>query len=143
MSLLKNSLNQEFYKWIDDVRRSFRKKDELEQELKEYERRLNGYNAVSYNLIGARGEGITAEDKILLYLSKIEDTNNKLQTEEITITEYTGMLSKFGKGYIAILTNLVDDNPIIEIAKSRGCSIQRIYQMINIIIVVWGNTKIS
>jgi len=103
MSLLKNGLNQEFYMWIDDVRRAFRKKEELEIELKEFERRLNGYNAVSYDLIGEKSSSTCKESKLLSLLSKIEEINLKKFQYQKLIKEYFYLIERLDNDDISII----------------------------------------
>lgn len=137
MLILRNGLNKDFYQWIDDVRRSFRKKDELAEELKKYEQRLNSYNAVSFDSIGPGTSGNNVENNLLYTIGKIEEVTAAIKKVTIKIDEYYRLVNTIDIEKRKILHNIIFDNySIRQIANNYDVSKNRIYTVINKLMIM-------
>lgn len=80
--------SKDFYKWIDDIKRAFRHKAELEEKLNYYESRLVSYNAVTYDSIGSGSNRNHVEDKLLFVIDKIDGVKHRIKKANQKIEEY-------------------------------------------------------
>jgi DNA-directed RNA polymerase specialized sigma subunit len=123
--------SKDFYKWIDDIKKAYRHKAELEEKLAYYESRLVGYNAVTYDSISSGSNRNHVEDKLLFVIDKIEKVKSKLRNKENQIDNYLSFKSNLTEQEGKVLEYLVEMSlSKIEIAKSTGVSKTRLYDII-------------
>jgi len=132
VNLLKSGLNKEFYKWVDDVKKAYRHKKELEDKLEYFESRLTGYQAVVYDSIGSGSSRNNVEDNLLYVIGKIDAVNKQIIEVRILINGYRFFKGGFdGKDYL-LLEYLVETNlPNSTIYLLLNLSKSRFFQMIN------------
>lgn len=129
---MKNGSKTDFYKWIDDVKKAYRHKEELEEKLKFYESRLVGYNAVTYDHVGSGTKKNNVESNLLYVIDKIDKVNNNIQRCKIIIERYNNFKNSLNSKQSHVLTSLVETNMSrTEIAKLMKLSRSRFYQLIN------------
>src|SRR3989339_712950 len=94
MNQSKTGLNNSFYKWIDQLRRSKRKLPELLEKLDYYKVKLIGYHGISYDQIGSGTSDKKGDENLLYWIDKInqvimkyQDFNNTLKEEQKIILD--------------------------------------------------------
>ena len=97
-----------FYKWIDDIKKAYRHKTELEEKLQFYETRLIGYNAVTYDSIGSSSTKNNVEDNLLYVIGKIDKVKARLDKAQKLIDEYVTFKSKLNQQEILLIEYLVE-----------------------------------
>lgn len=97
-----------FYKWIDDIKKAYRHKTELEEKLQFYETRLIGYNAVTYDSIGSSSTKNNVEDNLLYVIGKIDKVKARLDKAQKLIDEYISFKSKLKPQEALVLEYLVE-----------------------------------
>jgi len=128
---LKNGSKEAFYKWKDDVKKAFRHKTELEEKLRYYERRLVGYDAVTYDSIGSGSRKNNVEENLLYTIGKIEKVKSKIRKANNVIREYLEFEEKMKAQERKLLYNLVELNLSVgEIATSMKISRSRVYNIV-------------
>lgn len=117
-----------FYKWIDDIKKAYRHRNELEEKLQFYESRLIGYNAVTYDSIGSSSTKNNVEENLLYVIGKIDKVNAKLDKAQKLIDEYNRFKSKLKLQESLVLEYLVETSlSKSEIAYTLHLSRSRIY----------------
>ncbi len=97
-----------FYKWIDDIKKAYRHRHELEEKLQFYETRLIGYNAVTYDSIGSSSTKNNVEDNLLYVIGKIDKVKARLDKAQKLIDEYKSFKSKLKPQEALVLEYLVE-----------------------------------
>ncbi|QLY40198.1 hypothetical protein HF295_04695 [Hujiaoplasma nucleasis] len=129
---MKNGSKTDFYKWIDDIKKAYRHKEELEEKLKFYESRLVGYNAVTYDHVGSGTSKNNVENNLLYVIDKIEKVNKNIERCKSIIERYNNFKNSLNNKQYHILTSLIETNMSRkEIAKQMKLSRSRFYQLIN------------
>jgi hypothetical protein len=115
-----------FYKWIDDIKKAYRHKTELEEKLQFYETRLIGYNAVTYDSIGSSSTKNNVEDNLLYVIGKIDKVKARLDKAQKLIDEYINFKSILNPQEALVLEYLVETSvsksvigSLMKISKSR------------------------
>jgi len=135
---LKNGSKEAFYKWIDDVKKAFRHKTELEEKLRYYERRLVGYNAVTYDSIGSDSRKNNVEENLLYTIGKIEKVKSKIRKANSIVLEYQEFKENLKEQERQLLNNFVELNLSIgEVATSMKISRSRVYNILLAIIDIY------
>jgi hypothetical protein len=88
MNPSKTGLNESFYKWIDQVRRSKRKQYELQEKLDFYNMKLIGYKGVSYEYTGSAVIDSRGDETLLYWLDKINEVEVLIDNNEKIIKEF-------------------------------------------------------
>ncbi|MBI9008708.1 MAG: hypothetical protein JEZ05_01640 [Tenericutes bacterium] len=129
---MKTGLNAPFYKWIDDVKKAYRHKRELEEKLEYYQSRLTGYQAVVYDSIGSSSSRNNVEDNLLYIIGKIDETQCKMQESTNVINNYKSFKGQLCGNEVEVLELLIETDLLkstiglrLEISKSR------LFQVIN------------
>lgn len=99
-----------FKKWIDDVRRAYRRIPEIKDKLAYYESQLDGYHAVTYDSVRVKTYGNSQEMKLLLTLEKMDEYQNFLIKYENIIENYYSFLNVLNDLDIKIVAHLVESN---------------------------------
>ena len=107
MNQSKTGLNDSFYKWIDQVRRSKRKLTELQEKLQFYSMKFIGYNGVSYEFSGSKTGGSKGDENLLYWMGKIDAVNKELQILEEVIRKYDDFFETLNVIEQRVLTQLV------------------------------------
>ena len=107
MNQSKTGLNDSFYKWIDQVRRSKRKLTELQEKLQFYNMKFIGYNGVSYEFSGSKTGGSKGDENLLYWMGKIDTVNKELQILDEVIRKYDDFLETLNVIEQKVLTQLV------------------------------------
>ena len=108
-----------FYKWIDDIKKAYRHKTELEEKLQFYETRLIGYNAVTYDSIGSSSTKNNVEDNLLYVIGKIDKVKAKLDKAQKVIDEYISFKIKLKPQEALVLEFLVETSLSKTVIASR------------------------
>ena len=103
-----NGSKTSFYKWIDDIKKAYRHKTELDEKLQFYETRLIGYNAVTYDSIGSSSTKNNVEDNLLYVIGKIDKVKARLDKAQKLIDEYKSFKSKLKPQEALVLEYLVE-----------------------------------
>lgn len=107
---MRSGLNQDFYKWVDDVRKAIRHETELEEKLHYYQARLTEYKAVTYDSIGSNSPRNNVEDNLLYVIGKIDATNKQIKEVKIKIKEYRMFKSALTGNADLLLQYLIEGN---------------------------------
>ena len=97
-----------FYKWIDDIKKAYRHRTELEEKLQFYETRLVGYNAVTYDSIGSSSTKNNVEDNLLYVIGKIDKVKSKLDKAQKLIDNYMSFKKRLKPQEALVLEYLVE-----------------------------------
>ena len=136
MSHSNRGLNEPFYKWIDDVRRSMRKEKELQEKLEFFNMKLIGYKGVSYDRIGTSGSRSSGDSELLYWLDKIDQVEKQLTKNSMTLSNYKLFSSSLPVDLKNLLDVKLNNNKIFNIKKwSKSYE----YQLINRIVQRWNN----
>jgi DNA-directed RNA polymerase specialized sigma subunit len=121
-----------FYKWIDDIKKAYRHKTELEEKLQFYETRLIGYNAVTYDSIGSSSTKNNVEDNLLYVIGKIDKVKARLEKAQKLIDEYVSFKRKLKSQEALVLEYLVETSFSKSVIANRiKASRSRVFQIID------------
>ncbi len=121
-----------FYKWIDDIKKAYRHRTELEEKLQFYETRLIGYNAVTYDSIGSSSTKNNVEDNLLYVIGKIDKVKARLDKAQKLIDEYNSFKSKLKPQEALVLEYLVETSFSKSVIANRiKASRSRVFQIID------------
>jgi DNA-directed RNA polymerase specialized sigma subunit len=139
---LKTGSKTSFYKWIDDIKKAYRHKTELEEKLQFYETRLIGYNAVTYDSIGSSSTKNNVEENLLYVIGKIDKVKARLDKAQKLIDEYNSFKSKLKPQEALVLEYLVETSLSKSVIGSRmKISKSRLYDIIIEIIKQYSGIK--
>jgi DNA-directed RNA polymerase specialized sigma subunit len=128
---LKTGSKTSFYKWIDDIKKAYRHRAELEEKLQFYETRLIGYNAVTYDSIGSSSTKNNVEENLLYVIGKIDKVKSKIDKAQKLIDQYNSFKSKLKQQEALVLEYLVETSlKKIDIAARLKISRSRIYTIL-------------
>lgn len=82
MNPSKTGINESFYKWIDQVRRSMRKQLELKEKLDFYNMKVIGYKGASYEYTGSAMIDTIGDETLLYWLDKINEVEVLIDNNE-------------------------------------------------------------
>lgn len=103
----KTGLNESFYKWIDQVRRSKRKQLELKVKLDFYNMKLIGYKGVSYEYTGSAVIDARGDETLLYWLDKINEVEILIDNNEKIIKQYINFKSTLAEDLCIILDAII------------------------------------
>lgn len=122
--------SKDFYKWIEDIKKAFRHKAELEEKLNYYESRLVGYNAVTYDSIGSGSNRNHVEDKLVFVIDKIDGVKQEIKKANQKIEKYNILSNSLCEQEKTLLNYLIKTNfSISKISSVMKLSRSRIYQV--------------
>ncbi len=131
---MKTGSKTSFYKWIDDIKKAYRHRTELEEKLQFYETRLIGYNAVTYDSIGSSSTKNNVEVNLLYVIGKIDKVKARLDKAQNLIDGYISFKSKLKPQEAMVLEYLVETTlSKYEISIKIGISRTRVYRLIDLI----------
>lgn len=137
---MKNGSKTDFYKWIDDIKKAYRHKEELEEKLKFYESRLVGYSAVTYDYVGSGTNKNKVESNLLYVIDKIEKVNKDIGRCKSIIMKYTKFKDSLNTQQSYVISSLVESNiSKKEIAQLLLISRSRIYCIIENIVLLFDS----
>lgn len=132
---MKTGSKTSFYKWIDDIKKAYRHKTELEEILQFYETRLIGYNAVTYDSIESSSTKNNVEDKLLYVIGKIDKVKARIDKAQKLIDEYVTFKSKLNQQERLVLEFLLrNDVSRGKIIEKLGIGKSRYYKIIERIV---------
>jgi len=133
-----------FYKWIDDIKKAYRHRTELEEKLQFYETRLIGYNAVTYDSIGSSSTKNNVEDNLLYVIGKIDKVKARLEKAQKLIDEYISFKNKLKPQEALMIEYLVETSlSKMDIASQLNVSRSRVYIVLNKMIEMKFPTNIE
>jgi len=133
-----------FYKWIDDIKKAYRHRTELEEKLQFYETRLIGYNAVTYDSIGSSSTKNNVEDNLLYVIGKIDKVKARLEKAQKLIDEYVTFKSMLKSQEALMIEYLVETSlSKMDIASQLNVSRSRVYIVLNKMIEMKFPTNIE
>lgn len=88
MNQSRTGLNDSFYKWIDQVRRSKRKLPELQERLEYYKVKLIGYHGITYDQIGSGTSNKNGDENLLYWIDKINQVEDELEKNNEVLRKY-------------------------------------------------------
>ncbi len=136
---LRNGSKEAFYKWIDDVKKAFRHKTELEEKLKYYERRLVGYNAVTYDSISSGSRKNNVEENLLYVIGKIDQIKLRYEKSDQLIKQYHDFNAILNNQEVDVLEYLEKSSlSKYQIAIRMAISKTRVYSIILVIIAKYS-----
>ena len=130
--ILKNTLNESFNQWIKEIQSIELKKKELNEKLSFYNMKLGSCKSVNYENLKTsktynKGEGI------ILWLSKIEEVENKIKNLNLLFDNYILFKSTLSNNEQYVLDEIIKHNSAVNIASKLKVSKQRIYDIKNTI----------
>ncbi|MFH5880911.1 hypothetical protein [Liberiplasma polymorphum] len=127
-----------FKKWIDDVRRAYRRIPEIKAKIAYFESQLDGYHAVTYDSIGVKTYGNSQERSLLSAIYKISYYDEKLKKFHTITSEYKNLSDKLKKNEKNLLFYLIETNiKSSEICVIIGISKSMYYQHLNNIMKIF------
>lgn len=120
MNQSKTGLNDSFYKWIDQVRRSKRKLPELQEKLEFYKVKLIGYHGISYDQIGSGSSNKNGDENLLYWIDKINQVEDELEKNNEVLRSYEDFKNSLKDELKFILTSLVERSNVLVILKELG-----------------------
>ena len=133
-----------FYKWIDDIKKAYRHRTELEEKLQFYETRLIGYNAVTYDSIGSSSTKNNVEENLLYVIGKIDKVKARLEKAQKLIDEYISFKNKLKPQEALMIEYLVETSlSKMDIASQLNVSRSRVYIVLNKMIEMKFPTNIE
>ena len=120
MNQSKTGLNDSFYKWIDQIRRSKRKLPELQEKLEYYKVKLIGYHGVSYDRIGSGTSNKNGDENLLYWIDKINQVDDELEINSEVIRKYEDFKNTLKNELKIILASIVERSNVLVILKELG-----------------------
>lgn len=108
MNQSKTGLNESFYKWIDQVRRSKRKQYELQEKLDFYNMKLIGYKGVSYEYTGSAVIDARGDETLLYWLDKINEVEVSIDNNEKILKEFKRFKSTLKQELREVLLAIIE-----------------------------------
>lgn len=91
-----NILEEKFRNWISEIKDAPSKIKELEEDIKFYNMKLIGCNAVSYDRVSTSTTN-NSQSSLFMWLSKIEDTEQVIEEINSKIKAYNSLVSALTK----------------------------------------------
>ena len=117
MNQSKTGLNDSFYKWIDQVRRSKRKLPELQGKLEYYKVKLIGYHGISYDQIGSGTSNKNGDENLLYWIDKINQVEDELEVNNEVLTKYEDFKNSLKEELKIILDSHINRANVLVILK--------------------------
>ena len=138
MNPSKTGLNESFYKWIDQVRRSKRKQYELKEKLDFYNMKLIGYKGVSYEYTGSAVIDARGDETLLYWLDKINEVEVLIDNNEKIIKEFKRFKSTLKQELREVLLAIIERKKLDELSIKRSSYNQKKEEVIRL----WLNSDI-
>lgn len=139
MNQSKTGLNDSFYKWIDQVRRSKRKLPELQEKLDYYRVKLIGYHGISYDKIGSGTSDKRGDENLLYWIDKINQVEDEINNCNEVIMKYQDFKHTLKEEQKIILDSHIDGSNVLVILKELGLKRSSYNQKKEDIIRLWLN----
>jgi hypothetical protein len=120
MNQSRTGLNDSFYKWIDQVRRSKRKLPELQEKLEYYKVKLIGYHGISYDQIGSRTSNKNGDENLLYWIDKINKVEDELEIINEVLRKYENFKNSLKDELKIILDSHIDRSNVLVILDELG-----------------------
>ncbi|ABX81205.1 hypothetical protein [Acholeplasma laidlawii] len=120
MNQSKTGLNDSFYKWIDQVRRSKSKLPELHEKLDYYKVKLIGYHGISYDQIGSGTSDKKGDENLLYWIDKINQVEDEINKTNEVIMKYQDFKHLLKEEQKIILDSQIDRSNVLVILKELG-----------------------
>ena len=120
MNPSRTGLNDSFYKWIDQVRRSKRKLPELQEKLEYYKVKLIGYHGISYDQIGSGTSNKNGDENLLYWIDKINQVEDELGISNEVLRKYEDFKNSLKDELKIILDSYADRSNVLVILKDLG-----------------------
>ena len=143
MNQSKTGLNDSFYKWIDDVRRSKRKLPELQEKLEYYKVKLIGYHGISYDQIGSGSSNKNGDENLLYWIDKINQVEDELERNNEVLRKYEDFKNSLKDELKIILASIVERSNVQVILEELGIKRSSYNQKKEDIIRLWICYKIK
>jgi predicted nuclease with TOPRIM domain len=116
----KTGLNDSFYKWIDQVRRSKRKLPELQEKLEYYKVKLIGYHGISYDQIGSGSSNKNGDENLLYWIDKINQVEDELERNNEVLRKYEDFKNSLKDELKIILDSHIERSNVLVILEELG-----------------------
>jgi len=120
MNQSRTGLNDSFYKWIDQVRRSKRKLSELQEKLEYYKVKLIGYHGISYDQIGSGISNKNRDENLLYWIDKVNQVEDEIEINNEVLRKYEDFKNALKDELKIILTSIVERGDAQVILKELG-----------------------
>ena len=120
MNQSKTGLNDSFYKWIDDVRRSKRKLSELQEKLEYYKVKLIGYHGISYDQIGSGTSNKNGDENLLYWIDKINQVEDEIEINNEVLMKYEDFKNSLKDELKIILDSHIERSNVLVILEELG-----------------------
>lgn len=120
MNQSRTGLNDSFYKWIDQVRRSKRKLSEFQEKLEYFKVKLIGYHGISYDQIGSGTSNKNGDENLLYWIDKINQVEDELEKNNEVLRKYEDFKNSLRDELKIILDSHIDRGNVLVILKDLG-----------------------
>ena len=120
MNQSKTGLNDSFYRWIDQVRRSKRKLSELQEKLEYYKVKLIGYHGISYDQIGSRTSNKNGDENLLYWIDKINQVEDELEINNEVLRSYEDFKNSLKDELKIILDSQINRSNVLAMFEELG-----------------------
>jgi hypothetical protein len=120
MNQSKTGLNDSFYKWIDQVRRSKRKLPELQEKLEYYKVKLIGYHGISYDQIGSGTSNKNGDENLLYWIDKINQIEDEIEINNEVLMKCEDFKNSLKDELKIILDSHIERSNVQVILKELG-----------------------
>ena len=120
MNQSKTGLNDSFYKWIDQVRRSKRKLSELQDKLEYYKVKLIGYRGISYDQIGSGTSNKNGDENLLYWIDKINQVEDEIEINNEVLRKYENFKNSLKDELKIILGSHIERSNVLVILEELG-----------------------
>ena len=134
MNQSKTGLNDSFYKWIDQVRRSKRKLPELQEKLEYYKIKLIGYHGISYDQIGSGTSNKNGDENLLYWIDKINQVEDEIEYNKEIINELEVFKSYLNEEQKLFFTVFIDRKSIASLLEELSLKRSHYYRTLSLII---------
>lgn len=142
MNPSKTGLNESFYKWIDQVRRSKRKQYELQEKLDFYNMKLIGYKGVSYEYTGSAVIDARGDETLLYWLDKINEVEVLVDNNEKILKEFISFKSTLKQELREVLLAIIERKNIQVVLRELSIKRSSYNQKKEEVIRLWLNSDI-
>ena len=139
MNQSKTGLNDSFYKWIDQVRRSKRKLPELQEKLDYYRVKLIGYHGISYDQIGSGTSDKKGDENLLYWIDKLNQVEDEINESNEVIMKYHDFKNKLKDEQKIILDSHIDRSNVLVILEELELKRSSYNQKQEELIRLWFN----
>lgn len=115
MNQSRTGLNDSFYKWIDQVRRSKRKLPDLQEKLDYYKVKLIGYHGITYDQIGSGTSNKNGDENLLYWIDKINQVEDELEINNEVIKKYEDFKNSLKEELKIILDSHINRRNVLAI----------------------------